>query len=99
MLDNARSLAEILAVLFAVVATPIGLWVLREFRVQNKRIDKREHEHDEHIREGVHVHRSLERLETQGTARDRELKTLRRAVERIEEETRRHNENGGRHAK
>ena len=77
---------------FLVVATPIGVWIIREFRTLHKRVDKHADEMDEHISNGVRVWTSLERSATK-------IEHLTKVVERLEQETRRHNENGGRHGK
>ena len=83
---------EIVTVVFLVIASPVGLWIIREFRTLHKRVDKHAEEMDAHIREGVDVHRALERNAVN-------MKHLEKAVDRLREETRRHHENGGRHGK
>jgi len=63
-MDNVYLFLQVVTVVFACVATPVGLWILREFRTLHKRVDKHADEMDDHIKEGVFVHRSLERIET-----------------------------------
>ena len=97
-------------VVLAIAVVPIASWLIHEFRriyqqnkdqseTLNKRMDNADRKLDSHLREGIGVHRALERLETESKARGRELSNMARTLERLEEQTRKHHENGGRHGK
>ena len=90
-------------VVLAIAVVPIASWLVHEFRrvyQQSKeqsdelrtRMDKSDRKMEEHLREGVGVHRALERNATN-------MKNLEKAFDRLREELQRHNENGGRHGK